>query len=813
MSYNPADIGYTPSFIITGVDTRKYFGVQATSISGRHKISVDQKVITLPQKHGQTVQGGRLSPQQLTISGWMDKNKVLQFRSFLFLDNTVTNKFQKRARYIQFTDEPNTVYYFNSITDFSTEPMTKQWFSNNFIAFNLTITINEGVSYSKIDSSKFSDSRFAMGTFEAAATNPEFLLLDDGTGFNSLRALMHRDYNIRLGFASNPRLVSAETGVILDFNNTSLNCKNTKGVDISAQMFAPTNLLTNGSFESGTTGSPWAGAADSGSGSNSVTGNVEIDTAVYLRPLNGTACLKVASSGSYVGLEQSFTLTSGVDYNVVCECIVKTGSTAFLRIYNPSNSVVYEKTITSSLQWRPIQFSFRALASGSYKVRIGCVGSSQTAYFNRVVIAKSMLSNSSFENTTLSGWTISGASITQTKDSSTFRTGTASMKLVFNGAQSDVAIGTLSGIQPDKLYHVTGYCMRTSGTRDLVISSDGSSSLDAADLLSYHKLITNQWCRFSTFFYSKSVSGTTFKLQSSNAVGSCTMYFDDLAVIECSPRTSGVYYENSVNGKMIQIPLGEALKITDYTNRSGNSIICKFKPLITEIGMTSTIYRVSSNIYNQINLSLNITNNTTASMYGLVAQDYDATYLLATGADNFNISDLGSNGDGLVYCGTRLSLNTYNGTTNDFSIFYPRIGLDSVDIVRDVTREASVSPAYSGKANYDTIIIGDVGAISAFYIYQYDMSDQAIIASICNEGAPVFRNKVFNYTGTILNGDELIIDTEKFTVEMITASSDLNKSNAINNMTGEMLEFFGEKAVLFSDTNIRSINISGKMVQ
>jgi hypothetical protein len=797
----------TPTIVISGYDLRRNFGFEGTDVNGRYSLKFRRRSINYPNFHGTRSQGGVYEPVNITVSGWMPKTNIAAFKRFLIEETSISGKFG-RKKYLQFYDDQKIVWVFDTVEEFSITPLTKHWYSDTDVAVSFTVMVTDAFSENLYKANALQDNTIFYTSFAgAAAATPMFVVPKI---YNNDRGKLMRDFVMRVGPSTNFNLTSAEHSCVMDFNGSMI-AKTVEGTDSATSsdgLHAPTNLLTNGYFEAGDTASSWTATGCTAT----IIGYVESERTLpgYAKMLTGTQGCMIDANNATNSFTQSFSVTSGKDYVVRGEFWKVQGNLS-IKI-NDGGSDIVTKTYSvgsNNDAWKFFEFVFRATATASWSVIFTTSSSTGTYMLNRVVIAESLLVNGSFDNGVLS-WSTSVATLTS--EPTTVLTGTSGKATYSGGGYFSQSFATAT----DTVYYLSGWAyMASSDTAELLITNDGSAGQTSPTLSFQCKLGGDQWTRFSTFFYVR--TGASDVIRFSVAVDTTSVvYFDDVSLTPLTKRTGGVFYEPAGLGQRLQVPIGEVVKIKDFSNQTSHSIVAKYKPyLLTQQGCATVCVVAYS--YNNCVTTVQEGVSTSQFTFSMLHTSdgsgaTERTRIRGSALDSTYIADFKMSSREFFSIGTRVQAENYTDNTLNTMSIYHESPTGTAFLPFSVTRQAHTTTIWGSTNAYETVLLGDIGAWDAFWIVNYDLSDEGMVSDTMANDAPKNRNKKISYSGTLNSGEYVIINTERYTVEKITVT-DVATTNAYASITGDMLQFFGEKPVVYSTSAIKSFSLTGKMLQ
>jgi hypothetical protein len=806
MAYDPTTV--PASIVVSGVDLRQACGFEALSVDGRYGLTLERREYSAPTRNGTISHGGRFRPPVIRVSGWMPRARVHELRLALMRDVAVPSH-SARMKYIQFFDDPDVMYVFDTVVSFSTSPVAaRNWGIQEDIRVNFDIAVVDAVGRFQAPASYGMDDRIVVGP-----ASHRFIV---ATARDGKPASFFDRAKIRLRTSETTRLVSAERGVIHDFDRT-LTARSIFAdlSDVSFLMYAPENLLLDGEFDDGDHSSWGATGCTKAAVTFVEFTNPSTSQAERNRVLTGEYALELSSVGVGDKVSQAVALQDGFDYVLRVEVFLDARMDLTVRVKDGLGATLATRTIGGigvGDEWIFDELVFTANANNNHTVEIECASTAGASKFwlNRVVLAESILGNGNLEAAASAPFT-TGANCTVALDNTVVRTGTYALKATSTAAYGYFHTGTLVH-DANTLYYISGWARRISGNGDLIVCT-GNVTTNANPAVAC-RLSTGDWVRFSTFYFASTANEQIGLALDADAT---VVHFDDVAVTKLYDRSQapllakgGIHFEPGAFGFRLQVPIGECLYTGDpvvpdaaAANPSGLAFHCQFFPMMgPKVGGGLLAAAIGSGTSNFASLAYDLEG--TCGVYGGVNTGAPASLSVAK-SPSTTIQPMVTPPRGAL--GACLRYDGIGATGTDglvVGVEAPKDGQAGDPSFDQALSAATAVPKASG-TTFGALLLGDGVAWDGFWITQYPPSDIQLLSEMLAAALPPMRNRWL-----ILGTDHYFIDLEAWTIETYDHDGATYAERLVNawpDVAGDMLRFYGEHAVLFFDKNVPMIQM------
>lgn len=418
-------------------------------------------------------------------------------------------------------------------------------------------------------------------------------------------------------------------------------------------------------------------------------------------------------------------------------------------------------------------------------------------YIDQMDCQVSLVNNSSMEGTYVSGlapgWTLRGAP-TPTEENSLIHSGMAAQKLVNNSTGDGIKQTGLS-LVTNTWYTVSIWAKGGSGGEDFRIRVENFTGLTSTEK---QFTLTTDYQKLSWTF--KISSDGTGNLRIGCQLSGTTYYIDDVFLIKLDTVTANASskatteidsYSQEKFGYGLRLDGGDTLSWSMTGNKNEGSVICWLKPKFGATWADETddpvIYELQYDTNNYLRLSYDWTNDKFIFRKRAAGVDYDAEAGNQTFEDGELLSVIASYGS----TGVRIYINgVLGGVLNSNAA--PLTGNPGTLYLSDNTQ-----------TQFPDAIIDEICLLSR------ELSATEAL-KYSNQSKPIKNNNAkISLTKTLSDGDKLLIDSEKETIEFADSSAD-SFTNAIASMDAG--SFFpnmdSNESVLFNKVANAGIKLS-----
>ena len=792
MAYDPTTL--TASVVIDGADVREHFELEILGIKGNRSLRLMHRAHESPVSHGTDLQGGTYSVAVLRLSGWMPASKRAALLRHLHNEPRFPGAAREGGTIVLRTDD-TVAYRFDSVARVDFEAQSRQWRTDPDVNTVLEFKISHVIPIRIAPVLQGMSPAVAVDTFPAAATTPAFSILaegvtDPGMGFQG--AVLEI-----LGPATNPSIASAENGPTFLFDG-SLDGKDNDGSTLTAAIHQPTNLVTDGDMEKN-------GTADWTSTNATLTKQPRMDT---FRVMNGTQCMKVGVTAANGFIEQSFTPSANADVHIAFWHFGTgpAGNRPYLKVLNNAGGTIIDIRIDSlgAAGYSLVEVTVPCDASAAaHKWQLYGLGGSETFWIDDLVISESKMTNgqmgTGFGAGVPTGWAANG-SPTTAESSGDFHGLTSAWDVTLDAAAKTVDTPSIS-FAAGTVYQITG---RVKGVTNATSSRIRvmSASANEVGLAAEFTPVIGTWTRFAFHFAARATESGRIRFE---ATGIVQVIIDSVSVVALSAKgaTDKYHWEPGPYGRALQMGLGECLKISGSMNRANMTAIAQVVPrfgtLTDDLDFGScTIWHASFDRDSQFGQTYDEGTGAPVAFRHAggvnvvgVASDYSGGVQPMKGA-----------GRGVLGVGMTLSDGTWAAATQ--RVFVEEI--DTTSGLPFVQRKSGESTAINFLADApDVILLSDCGHWAGFWTWNYPRELTKVLGELVAAEPPASDNKSLLWTGTLDEGDSLMIDVGAYKMERWDADHATAKlTDASPGLTGDIPRW-KECPVLYVDSNIPMI--------